>query len=159
MTSQSEEESWRVSFSPPRCPELWSSEEITCITSRNITDSRRDITTYQLIWLQLSEEPELVILLPLASADQSQKPSDSTSLELRKRELRVMLERPLLCSEWLVLIVIAIKHGSWKTKSNQLQHFEWSHSLVISMIISKRRKICTLYQTMASFLSNYKYQA
>merc|ERR1711935_611036 len=74
-------------------------EEITCITSKNTTDSRRDITTYQLTCPHVSAEPELEILSPLVNADQSPRLSDSTLSESRSKELKVTLERPLSCSE------------------------------------------------------------
>ena len=88
-----------VSFSQQRWLELWSSEEITCITSRNTTDLKRDITTCQHIFHQLSQEPEPVISSPLVNADQSPRPWDSMLSELRSKELKVTLERLLSCSE------------------------------------------------------------
>merc|ERR1712160_135545 len=97
--SPSEEESSRVLSSQTRCPEPSFSEEITFISSRRITDARRDITTYQPIFHQLSQESESVMLSPLDNADQSPRPSDSTPSESRKRELLVTLERPSACSE------------------------------------------------------------
>ena len=130
-----------VSSFPPRWAEPSFSEEITFITSRNTTDSRRDITTYQPICLQLSQESEVEILLPLDNADQSPKPSDSTWSESRRRELKVTLERPLSCSE--ELSAFEKMQDSWLTRSNQLQHFEWSHSLSLAWLL-QREKINTL---------------
>jgi len=97
--SQSEVESSRVSFSPPRWRTPFHLEGITCITSKNTTDLRRDITTYQLTWPQLSAEPELETSSLLVNADQSPRLLDSTSSESRSKELKVTLERPLSCSE------------------------------------------------------------
>merc|ERR1711934_127741 len=77
-TSASEAESLRVSFFQPRWPELWSSEEITCITSRNTTDLKRDITTCQHISPQLSQEPEPETSSPSGNADHFPRLSDST---------------------------------------------------------------------------------
>ena len=74
---QSEAESSRVSFFQPRWRTLLHLEEITCITSKNTTDSRRDITTYQLTWPQLSAEPELEISSLSVNADQSPRLLDS----------------------------------------------------------------------------------
>jgi len=97
--SPSEEESSRVSSFPPRCQEPLFSEEITFITSRSITDSRRDITTYQLTALHVSEEPRPEMSSLLDNADLFPRLLDSTSLELRRRESKVTLERLSSCSE------------------------------------------------------------
>jgi len=96
---QSEAESSRVSFSPQRWEIPLLLEEITCITSKSTTDSRRDITTYQLTALQLSAEPESETSSPSDNADHSPRPLDSTSSESRSKELKVTLERLSSCSE------------------------------------------------------------
>ena len=89
-----------VSSFPQRWETLLSWEEITCIISRSTTDSRRDITTYQLIAHQHTVEPRLETLSLSVNADQSQKLLDSMSAESRSKELKVTLERLLSCSEW-----------------------------------------------------------
>ena len=111
----SEVEFSKVSFLALRWPVLLPSEEITSITSRSITDSRRDIITLLLISPQLSLVLEPVTSSLLVNADQSLRPSDSTSLELRRRELKATSERPSSCSERHssnVLAFLSKKRGS-----------------------------------------------
>jgi len=121
----SEAESLRVSSFPQRWLELWFLEEITCITSRNTTDLKRDITTCQHISPQLSAEPESVISSLSVNADQSPRPSDSMLSELRSKELKVTLERLLSCSEHELWQISPKLHKShWATPSqsgNEIQ--------------------------------------
>ena len=79
-------------------------EEIICTTLRNITDLKRDITIYQLIFLQLFQEQKSEISSLLDNAKSSQRQFYSMSSELRKKESKETLEKLSACSEPLTSI-------------------------------------------------------
>lgn len=86
--------------------EQWFWEEIICITLRNITDLKRDITIYQLTFLQPFPEQESETSWQLDNAKSSQRQFYSMSSELRKKELKETLEKLSACSEPLTSILL-----------------------------------------------------
>jgi hypothetical protein len=89
----------KVSFFQIRCLVLWSFVEIIFTTLRSTTDSRNVITISQLTCHQLSHVLVLEILSLSANADLSQRLFVSMWFVLKRKELRVTLERPSSCSE------------------------------------------------------------
>ena len=89
----------KVSYFPIRWLVLWSFAEIIFITLRSTTDLRNVITISRLTCHQLSHVLVLEILSLSANADLSQRLFVSMWFVLKRKELRVTLERPSSCSE------------------------------------------------------------
>ena len=124
-----------VWYSPTRCTELLFWEETTCITSKSTTDLRRDITTYQLIFLLFITEPGSEMSLLLVSADQFQRLSDSTSLELRRSALKVMWGKLSSCSE-----TISLSQANQLVFANSNMSLDLWMLLIQSATIDSQRK-------------------
>jgi len=97
-----EEKSWKVSLCPQRWQELSSSEEITCTTSRNITDSRKDTETFQFTAPQLFQQKKVISLL-LDNADLCQRLWDSTSCKCTNKRTRAPARGNSLFSKYVWL--------------------------------------------------------